>query len=329
MLREACATDVGQPTLQHGSHLWHRRAFSRKELRASAWRASRFPRDRDQPREAPVLASAGDVSSVPRRTKEELELLRHNCHDWPAISDVDAALDLVTRLGAASTWSSIGTLPSLARSLAPGADHQIVWQAQEDISKRRSGYYGKVLSGKGTMLSSAVYQDLAIVAGGLDHQARHSSGRLSADAKLIADRIAAAGPASTDKLRSDLGYSSGSPGKAFGAAMTELQQQLLITAVDQVPGNGNFKTPVWQLSSEWWPELADIPVPAALRNVVSQLAAAAGVFLDSDFRSWLRPYGTNPGTVINELAQTGRIVLIGKVGNGQLYIHQPKHHVIE
>jgi hypothetical protein len=47
------------------------------------------------------------------------------------VASLEAALTWVENTGIATSWSVVSTLPCVSRALAPGADHQIVWQAQE------------------------------------------------------------------------------------------------------------------------------------------------------------------------------------------------------
>jgi hypothetical protein len=235
---------------------------------------------------------------------------------------VEAALAWVENTGIATSWSVVSTLPCLSRALAPGANHQIVWQVQEELPRSRRGHYGKFLAGKGAVASLEMLLDLLTLAGGPDIGRQWASGRLSRDAVGISQILADAGPVRGDELRKRAGLSGKNDARRFEAAMSELQQLLLIAATDQIQGNGRFKIPVWDLTARSW---AQELLPAAdeghaLRRTVRGLASACGLLREGDLRSWLKPWGHDPASVLRELSESGDVEAFAVTAGSVVYV---------
>jgi hypothetical protein len=127
-----------------------------------------------------------------------------------------------------------------------GPDSERVWGWKDELPLRGMAWYGKLLTGRASLLSPALLADLYPRSGRPDDFTEAS---LSEDARRIAEMLLLSGPTATGALREALGL-EGKKGQArFSTAVAELGRNLVVTNCGVEEKQGGWPAAVLELTA--------------------------------------------------------------------------------
>ena len=127
-----------------------------------------------------------------------------------------------------------------------GPDAERVWGWKDELPLRGLAWYGKLLSGRGSLLSTSLPKDLYPRSGQPDD---FTQAPLSDDARRIAEMLLLSGPTATGVLREALAM-EGKKGQArFSTAVTELGRHLVVTNYGVEEKQGGWPAAVLELTA--------------------------------------------------------------------------------
>lgn len=185
-----------------------------------------------------------------------------------ALTSKEDALAYVEERGFMFFWAIRGIdLPSLWTATAGdrpvAAEHDdpghVTWGWKDDLLDKRRWYYGKLLRGKATLVSLETlpffYALSARVAELDDYRLTYEEGKLTREARVLADVLLNHGAQHTIELRR-LAHMSASTSKArFLRALTELQRGLWVLPIGVARAGSWRYAFIYELFDRWFPEI--------------------------------------------------------------------------
>jgi hypothetical protein len=209
----------------------------------------------------------------------------------PPLRNARDAVSFVNRRGFVFLWPIQGIdLPSLwaavagARPVASAHDDpgHVTWRWKDALLSERRWYYAKLLRGKATMVGLTDLPYLYALSERVDELddflLAYDAGRLSWEAKAVAEALLQHGAQHTIHLR-QLAHLEGESSKSrFERALTELQRGLWILPIGVADAGSWHYAFIYELFDRWFPETV-----GAARLIERGKAAAhlAGRYLDS------------------------------------------------
>jgi hypothetical protein len=140
-----------------------------------------------------------------------------------------------------------------------GPDSERVWGWKDELPLRGMAWYGKLLTGRASLLSPALLADLYPRSGRPDD---FTEATLSDDARRIAEMLLLSGPTATGALREELGL-EGKKGQArFSTAVTDLGRNLVVTNFGVEEKRGGWPAAVLELTAR----VFEVPGRGTLAN---------------------------------------------------------------
>jgi hypothetical protein len=185
-----------------------------------------------------------------------------------ALTSKEDALAYVEERGFIFFWVIRGIdLPSLWTATAGdrpvAAEHDdpghVTWGWKDDLLDKRRWYYGKLLRGKATLVSLETlpffYALSARVAELDDYRLIYEEGKLTREARVLADVLLNHAAQHTIELRR-LAHMSASTSKArFLRALTELQRGLWVVPIGVARAGSWRYAFIYELFDRWFPEI--------------------------------------------------------------------------
>lgn len=278
-------------------------------------------------KETTILAHQDDERHpVVRVSNSRLKAYRaHTFHLTAArrLRSAQDALAFVEERGFVFFWPIGGIdLPSLWKATAgdrPVASNHddpghASWGWKDELLSEQCWYYGKLLRGKSTIVSLRVlpfFYAMSERVGDLDdYLPSYEEGRLTREAKVVADLLRTRGALDTVGLRRLAHLSSEAAKARFDKAITDLQKGLWIVPIGVAEAGAWRYAFVYELFDHWFPDVGE---QARLISRKQAQAHLAGLYLDavgaaepralvSLFR-WERP---EVDGCLEALAETGR-----------------------
>ncbi|MCL4368139.1 MAG: winged helix DNA-binding domain-containing protein [Actinobacteria bacterium] len=181
------------------------------------------------------------------------------------------ALAFVRRRGFVFFWTIQGIdFPSLWTAAAgdrPVSDQHddpahVTWRWKDSLLGERLWYYGKLLRGKSTMVSLEDlphFYALSDRVGDLDdYLLGYDAGRLTREARQIADVLVAEGAQHTVALRRLAHLSSDGSKSRFDKAITDLQRGLWVVPIGVAEAGAWRYAFIYELFERWFPNVIDV-----------------------------------------------------------------------
>jgi hypothetical protein len=195
------------------------------------------------------------------------------------------AVQFVRQRGFAYFWPIQGVdLPSLWAAVAgdrPVAEFHddpghITWRWKDSLLGARRWHYAKLLRGKATLVSLPTlpyFYALSERLGDLDdYLLAYESGRISREARLIADVLLRHGAQHTIQLRQAVHLDTPASKARFERGLVELQRGLWILPIGVAEaGSWNYAF-IYELVDRWYPGLLEQAQPVAAEPARAQLA---------------------------------------------------------
>lgn len=191
----------------------------------------------------------------------------------------------------------------------------LTWSLKDALPAQRLTYYGKLVRGKPTLVSLALFPAfVALIRGGKgsgDYIVDYRQGRMSRPALAILEALHEAGPLATPQLRRAVHLHGPERTAVFDRAMAELQRGLWIVKVEEVYDPDFFYR--WDLLDNWLPD----PIAAGMQltrgEALSRLVATylRGAAASQD-RFLAALFGVGRGEVaaaLQALAESGQALL--------------------
>ncbi|UCF60094.1 MAG: winged helix DNA-binding domain-containing protein [Anaerolineaceae bacterium] len=184
-----------------------------------------------------------------------------------ALSNKEDAIAYVEERGFMFFWPIRGVdMPSLWTATAGdrpvAAEHDdpghVTWGWKDDLLDKRCWYYGKLLRGKATLVSLATLPYFYALSPRLaeldDYRMAYEEGKLTREARVLADVLLKHGAQHTIELRR-LAYMSSTTSKArFLRALTELQRGLWVLPIGIARAGSWRYAFTYELFDRWFPE---------------------------------------------------------------------------
>jgi hypothetical protein len=184
------------------------------------------------------------------------------------LRSVEDALDFVEARGFVTLWPIKGVdLPSLWTGVVGDrpltSDHDdaghITWGWKDAMLDQRRWYYGKLLRGKATLVSLSMlpyFYALSERVGDLDdYNLAYDDGKLTWEAKSVADAVFKSGPLNTIDLREKAHLSAASAKYRFDRALTVLQGGLWLLPVGISNAGAWHYSFIYELFERWYPDV--------------------------------------------------------------------------
>ena len=234
-----------------------------------------------------------------------------------ALTSKEDAIAYVEERGFMFFWAIRGIdLPSLWTATAGdrpvAAEHDdpghITWGWKDDLLDKRLWYYGKLLRGKATLVSLKtlpIFYALSTRVAELDdYRLAYEEGKLTREARVLADVLFNRGSQHTIELRR-LAHMSASTSKArFLRALTELQRGLWVLPIGVARAGSWRYAFIYELFDRWFPEIYKLargiqPQEARLRLLRSYMDSV-GALMVKDVR---KLFGWREEEIIETLYQ--------------------------
>lgn len=185
-----------------------------------------------------------------------------------ALSNKEDAIAYVEERGFMFFWPIRGVdMPSLWTATAGdrpvAAEHDdpghVTWGWKDDLLDKRCWYYGKLLRGKATLVSLATLPNFYALSPRLaeldDYRMAYEEGKLTREARVLADVLLKHGAQHTIELRR-LAHMSSTTSKArFLRALTELQRGLWVLPIGIARAGSWRYAFTYELFDRWFPEI--------------------------------------------------------------------------
>jgi hypothetical protein len=181
------------------------------------------------------------------------------------------ALAFVRRRGFVFFWTIQGIdFPSLWTAAAgdrPVSDQHddpahVTWRWKDSLLGERRWYYGKLLRGKSTMVSLEdlpFFYALSDRVGDLDdYLLGYDAGRLTREARQIADVLLTEGSQHTVALRRLAHLASDGSKSRFDKAITDLQRGLWVVPIGVAEAGAWHYAFIYELFERWFPSVIDV-----------------------------------------------------------------------
>ena len=184
------------------------------------------------------------------------------------LNSVEDALDFVEERGFVTLWPIKDMeMPSLWAAVAgdkPVANEHddpghITWGWKDQMLDQHRWYYGKLLRGKATFVSVETLPDFYALAPRLadldDYREEYHAGRLTHEAKAIADILFKRGPQNSVGLRQLTHMTARSSKSRFNRALTDLQRGLWILPIGIAEAGSWRYAFIYELFDRWFPDI--------------------------------------------------------------------------
>jgi hypothetical protein len=180
----------------------------------------------------------------------------------------DQAVRFVDRLGMAFFWPISGVdLPSLWQAVAGErpvpSNHDdpahITWRWKDGLLEQKRWYYGKLLRRRATLVSLSLLPNFYALAPRVfeldDFRLAYEDGKLSWEAKSIAEAILQRGPLDTPELRKKAMMSGNSSQARFERGLLELQAGLWLLPIGVAEAGAWRYAFIYELLDRWLPDI--------------------------------------------------------------------------
>jgi len=205
-----------------------------------------------------------------------------------------------------SLWTATaGDRPVASEHDDPG---HVTWGWKDDLLDKRRWYYGKLLRGKATLVSLKTLPNFYAlskrVAGLDDYRLAYEEGKLTREARVLADVLLNHGAQHTIDLRR-LAHMSASTSKArFLRALTELQRGLWVLPIGVARAGSWRYAFIYELFDRWFPEIykhaRGIRTQEARSHLLRSYINSVGALMVKDVR---KLFGWREEVVIETLSQ--------------------------
>lgn len=184
-----------------------------------------------------------------------------------------------------------------------GPDSERVWGWKDELPLRGMAWYGKLLTGRASLLSPSLLADLYPRSGRADD---FTEAPLSDDARRIAEMLLLSGPTATGVLREALGLEAKKGQVRFSTAVTELGRNLVVTNYGVEEKQGGWPAAVLELTARVF------KVPGRGTPANRQLSATEGflrTMLAAEPAQLARTFGWPPSDArrcLEQLVERGR-----------------------
>ncbi|MCJ7511422.1 MAG: winged helix DNA-binding domain-containing protein [Anaerolineales bacterium] len=200
-----------------------------------------------------------------RTPQEAVQFVRERgfVHFWP-IQGVDLP----------SLWTAVaGDRPVAEFHDDPG---HVTWGWKDSLLGARKWHYAKLLRGKATLVSLPTLPHFYALSDRLgdldDYVLAYESGRISREARLVADGLLRHGAQHTLQLRAASHLDAASSKSRFEKALVELQRGLWILPIGVAQaGSWNYAF-IYEMVDRWYPGLLDQARPLSLEQARAHLA---------------------------------------------------------
>lgn len=234
-----------------------------------------------------------------------------------ALTNKEDAVAYVEERGFMFFWAIRGIdLPSLWTATAGdrpvAAEHDdpghVTWGWKDDLLDKRRWYYGKLLRGKSTLVSLTTlpffYALSSRVAELDDYQLVYEEGKLTREARVIADVLLNHGAQHTIELRRRAHMSASTSKARFLRALTELQRGLWVLPIGVARAGSWRYAFIYELFDRWFPEISKrargIPAKEARSHLLSSYINSVGALRVRDVR---KLFGWREEEVLQALSQ--------------------------
>jgi hypothetical protein len=253
------------------------------------------------------------------------------------------ALSFVNERGFVFFWAIQGIdLPSLWTAVA-GDRHvprehddpaHVTWDWKDSALSRRRWFYAKLLRGKSTMVSLEAlpyFYTLSERLGDLDdYELAYDAGRLSREARAVADALRLQGAQHTVALRQLTHLSSEASKRRFDKALHDLQRGLWVVPVGVAEAGAWRYAFIYELFDRWFPSIArqarDIPRDVARQHLTELYLASVGAAELNQVRSLFGWSRTEAVQALGAVAEAGDALRLddGRWATARLWAHRPR-----
>jgi hypothetical protein len=233
------------------------------------------------------------------------------------LTNKDDAVAYVEERGFMFFWAIRGIdLPSLWTATAGdrpvAAEHDdpghVTWGWKDDLLDKRRWYYGKLLRGKATLVSLKslpfFYALSSRVAELDDYRLAYEEGKLTREARVIADVLLTHGAQHTIELRRRAHMSASASKARFLRALTELQRGLWVLPIGVARAGSWRYAFIYELFDRWFPEIykraRGIPPKEARSHLLSSYINSVGALRVRDVR---KLFGWREEEILQALSQ--------------------------
>lgn len=237
------------------------------------------------------------------------------------------ALAFVRRRGFVFFWTIQGIdFPSLWTAAAgdrPVSDQHddpahVTWRWKDSLLGERRWYYGKLLRGKSTMVSLEdlpYFYALSERVGDVDdYLLGYDAGRLTREARVIADVLATQGAQHTVALRRLAHLSSDGAKSRFDKAITDLQRGLWVVPIGVAEAGAWRYAFIYELFERWFPNVIDsarmITRTDAEEHVARRWLDSVGAAPPKDLQRLLGWNRDRAEAALDRLGQSGSAVAL-------------------
>jgi hypothetical protein len=241
----------------------------------------------------------------------------YRLHPGAALTNKDDAVAYVEERGFMFFWAIRGIdLPSLWTATAGdrpvAAEHDdpghVTWGWKDDLLDKRRWYYGKLLRGKATLVSLKslpfFYALSSRVAELDDYRLAYEEGKLTREARVIADVLLTHGAQHTIELRRRAHMSASASKARFLRALTELQRGLWVLPIGVARAGSWRYAFIYELFDRWFPEIykraRGIPPKEARSHLLSSYINSVGALRVRDVR---KLFGWREEEILQALSQ--------------------------
>jgi DNA glycosylase AlkZ-like len=191
----------------------------------------------------------------------------------------------------------------------------LTWTLKDSLPAKRHTYYGKLVKGKPTLVSLALFPAfVALIRGGKgsgDYIVDYRQGLMSRPAVAILEALHEAGPLATPEIRRAVHLTDPERTAQFDRAMAELQRGLWVVKVEEVYDPDFYYR--WDLLDNWLPD----PIEAgrrlgrgeALGRLVATYLRGAGASQDRFLAGLFGVTRDDAAGALQVLAATGQVLL--------------------
>jgi hypothetical protein len=234
-----------------------------------------------------------------------------------ALTSKEDAVAYVEERGFMFFWAIRGIdLPSLWTATAGdrpvAAEHDdpghVTWGWKDDLLDKHRWYYGKLLRGKATLVSLTTlpffYALSSRVAELDDYRLAYEEGKLTREARVIADVLLNHGAQHTIELRRRAHMGASASKARFLRALTELQRGLWVLPIGVARAGSWRYAFIYELFDRWFPEIykraRGIPPKEARSHLLSSYINSVGALSVRDVR---KLFGWREEEIIETLCQ--------------------------
>ncbi len=213
-----------------------------------------------------------------------------------------------------SLWAAVaGDRPVAARHDDPG---HVTWGWKDSLLDQRCWYYGKLLRKRATLVSLEVlpffYALSERVGDEDDFLLAYQAGRLSWEAKSIAQALLSHGPLHTLELRRRAFLEAREAKSRFERALVDLQQGLWILPVGVARAGAWRYAFIYELFDRWYPDMVEKARPIgrgqARRELADLYLRSVGAAETGALARLFRWTGAQAERALQALAEEGRAV---------------------